>query len=208
MGRNKDKQLTPEREDYERLQAKLWAHEINSSCPYCGSKNICNNGWNNNMRRLQCKDCGKMFSLFTGTLLEKSQFGWGVWVKMTEMHLNGYPLKHMLNVFKIDFGLESLDLNKVFYWKHKIIHAMALMPTPKLKGVIQVDETFFREAQKGSRHLESTVEGIERKKRFGPVPSKLGVMGNEFANVIVAVDESNHCVAGGLSRTAYDRSLL
>lgn len=195
MKRTVNKPLTPERVDYERLQAKLWAHGINSSCPYCGSGNICNNGWNNNMRRLQCKDCGKIFSIFTDTLLEKTQFSWDVWVKMTEMHLNGYPLEHMLNVFKIDYGLESLDLNKVFYWKHKIIHAMASMPTPKLKGVIQVDETFFREAQKGSKNLESTVKGFERKPRFGPVPSKLGVMGNEFANVVVAVDESNHCVA-------------
>ncbi len=195
MGRNKDQQLTPEREDYERLQAKLWAHGINSSCPYCGSKNICNNGWNNNMRRLQCKDCGKIFSLFTGTILEKSQFDWEVWVKMTEMHLNEYPMENMLNVLKIDYGLESLHLNMVFAWKHKLLHAMAAMPTPKLRGVIQVDETFFREAQKGSKHLESTVKGFERKPRFGPVPSKLGVMGNEFANVVVAVDDSNHCVA-------------
>ena len=39
---------------------------------------------------------------------------------------------------------------------------MAKMPHPKLKGVIQVDETFFREDQKGSKHLVSTVEGIEK----------------------------------------------
>ena len=195
MSRINNKQLTPEQEDYDRLQAKLWSHGINSSCPYCGSKDIYSNGWNGNVRRLKCKECGKIFSLFSGTILEKSQFGWDVWVKMTEMHLNGYPMENMLNVFKIDYGIESLKISKIFNWKHKLLHAMASMPTPKLKGIIEVDETFFRESQKGSRHLESTVKGIERKKRFGPVPSKLGVMGNEFANVVVAVDDSNHCVA-------------
>lgn len=193
--RNNNKQLSPERLDYERLQDKLWSHGINSRCPYCGSENICYSGWNGDVRRLKCKDCSKMFSIFTGTILEKSQFSWDVWVKMTSMHLNGYPMENMLNVLKLDYGLDSLHLNIVFNWKHKLLHAMASMPTPKLHGVIQVDETFFREAQKGSKKLESTVKGFERKPRFGPVPSKLGVMGNEFANVVVAVDETNHCVA-------------
>lgn len=195
MSRNNCKQLSLERQDYERLQDKLWSHGINSCCPYCGSENICNNGWNGDVRRLKCKDCGKMFSIFTGTMLEKSQFSWDGWVKMTSMHLNGYPMENMLNVLQLDYGLDSLHLNIIFNWKHKLLHAMASMPTPKLHGVIQVDETFFREAQKGSRHLESTVKEIERKRRFGPVPTKLGVMENEFANVVVAVDETNYCVA-------------
>lgn len=72
---------------------------------------------------------------------------------------------------------------------------MAKMPHPKLKGVIQVDETFFREDQKGSKHLVSTVEGIERTARYGPAPSKYGVTVNEFANVVAAVDNRGYCVA-------------
>lgn len=101
----------------------------------------------------------------------------------------------MVNNLQDDLGLLSLDRKSVFIWKHKIIHAMANMPQQKLKGVIQVDETFFREAQKGSRRLESTIEGVERAPRKGAVPSKFGVTGNEFANVVAAVDDRGYCVA-------------
>lgn len=195
MKRKSNRPLTPEREAYDALQTKLMECGINSSCPYCGSESISNNGWNGDIRRFKCADCGKTFSLFTGTILEKTQFGWDVWVKMTEMHLNGYSMENMLDVLHTDYGLESLHLNIVFSWKHKLLNAMASMPTPKLSGVIQVDETFFREAQKGSRKLESTLKGVERKPRRGAVASKPGVMGNEFANVVVAVDNTNHCIA-------------
>lgn len=45
---------------------------------------------------------------------------------------------------------------------------MANMPMPALSGVVQVDETFVRESQKGSRHLKSTVSQNEvRNPRYG-----------------------------------------
>ncbi len=69
------------------------------------------------------------------------------------------------------------------------------MPQPKLSGVVQIDETFIREAQKGSRKLTSYIDKKDvREPRYGYRPSKLGVMGPEFATVTTAVDNSGHCV--------------
>ena len=118
---------------------------------------------------------------------------------MTEMVLNHYPMEHMLELLKKDFGLDNLDLKTIFLWTHKILHTMASMPCPSLSGVVQIDETFFRESQKGSRNLTSPIKNEERKPRYGRIPSKYGTMGNEFANVVAAVDQRGYCVAKVIS---------
>lgn len=180
---------------FDDLQQRLLECGINSLCPGCSSNNIVKFGFNGKVRRFKCKDCGKTFTLFTGTILEKTKYGWDVWVKMVEMFLNRLSMQHMLDVLVNDYGLDGLDIKTVFMWEHKIVHAMANMPTPKLKGVIQADETFFRESQKGSRCLVSPLKGVERRPRYGRIPSKLGTMGNEFANVVAAVDQYGYCIA-------------
>lgn len=66
---------------------------------------------------------------------------------------------------------------------------------PKLSGVIQIDETFIREAQKGSRSLISYLgKEDEREPRYGRKPSKYGVMGSEFATVVTAIDSNGYSV--------------
>ena len=65
----------------------------------------------------------------------------------------------------------------------KLIHAIAELPMPKLKGMIQIDETFVRESQKGTRNLKSFLKGEERTPRYGKVPSKYGITGVEFATI-------------------------
>lgn len=179
---------------FEDLQDKLKKNGINSACSSCDSKNVVSFGYNGKIQRFKCKDCNKTFTLFSGTILEKTKYGWDVWVKMVEMVLNHYPMEHMQETLKKDFGLDDINYKTVFMWQHKILHAMAEMPMPKLNGVIQIDETFFRESQKGSRHLESTLKGEERKPRYGYVPSHLGSMGNEFANCVVAINHKGYAV--------------
>lgn len=186
----KDKLITDD------LQNRLIAHNINTSCPYCNSSNIKKNGTKTNgIMRFKCKDCNKQFTLFTGTILEKTKVHWDVWIKVLEMTLNNIPMEHMQEILIKDFGLTDLNIKTVFLWKHKLINALAKMPMPKLSGIVQIDETFFRESQKGSRELISTVNGEDRYPRYGRRPSKYGVMGNEFANVVVATDLKGYCVS-------------
>ena len=177
------------------LQNRLIANGINSCCPECGSISVVGYGSNGNIKRFKCKDCGKTFTLFTGTILEKTKYHWDIWVKVVEMTLNNIPMEHIQEVLVKDYGLTGLNYKTVFLWRHKIIHALAEMPMPKLSGIVQIDETFFRESQKGSRNLVSTIKGEDRKARYGRRPSKYGVMGNEFANVVVATDLKGYCVS-------------
>lgn len=177
------------------LQNRLIINDINNICPKCGSKHIVKNGKKNDIILFKCKECNKQFTLFTGTILEKTKIHWDIWIKVLEMTLNNIPMEHMQEILIKDFGLTDLNYKTVFLWKHKLINALAQMPMPKLSGIVQIDETFFRETQKGSRELEYTVIGEDRYPRYGRRPSKYGVMGNEFANVVVATDLKSYCVS-------------
>ena len=177
------------------LQNRLEELGVNSACPKCGSNVIVKNGKRaNGVREYKCTSCGGKFTLFTGTILEKTRWHWDIWIKVLEMTLNDYSIEKTVNVLERDYGCEGIDPKTVWLWRLKLIHAMASVPMPKLSGVIQVDETFIRESQKGSRHLNSYLKKEERKPRYGRMPSKLGNMGPEFATVTTAIDNRGYCV--------------
>lgn len=65
-----------------------------------------------------------------------------------------------------------------------------------MSGIIQVDETFFRENQKGTRtdlgkELINVIPHVIEKRipRRGIHPSRLGVMSSEYVCVVCAVDK-------------------
>ena len=164
-------------------------------CPYCHSQIIVKDGSRGAIKRFHCRDCNKTFTVFTNTIMEKTKLSWDVWVNILKMILANESLDNMTSILTDGFSLYGLDRRTVSTIRHKLLHAMASMPMPKLTGVIQIDETYFRESQKGTRELVSTIPGEERKPRKGRQPSKYGVMGNEFANVICMLDSTGRAVA-------------
>ncbi len=177
------------------LQKRLERLGINSSCPTCGSEKIEKYGKRSTgVQVYRCKGCNRIFSLFTGTILEKTSWHWDIWIKVLNLTLNGYSIEDMVNILKKDYGCEGINPKTVWLWRAKLIHAIATFSMPTLSGVIQVDETFIRESQKGSRTLVSPLKGIERKPRYGSHPSKFGTMGPEFATVTTAIDNRGYCV--------------
>lgn len=178
------------------LQSQLEKHDINSVCPNCQSKDVVKNGKRSDgSQRYLCKVCQKRFTRFTGTILEKNNWHWDAWVKMLQMTINNLSLKSMQNVLERDYGYEGINIKTVWFWRMKLIHALSKMNTPLLSGVVQVDETFIRESQKGSRGLVSYLsKDTKRKPRYGRKPSIMGVMGPEFATVVTAIDNRGYCV--------------
>ena len=80
------------------MEERLQQVGVNSVCPYCGSENIFKRGKRGDIQRFQCKDCGKNFTLFTGTILEKTRFSWPVWVGILWATINSLSLKDTLNI--------------------------------------------------------------------------------------------------------------
>ena len=190
------------------LQSRLEKLGVNSTCPKCSSSIVIKNGKRSNgIQRYQCMECNNRFTLFTGTILEKTRWHWDVWIKVLEMTLNNYSIEKTVNVLEKDYHCAGIDPKTVWLWRLKLIHAMAAYPMPKLSGIIQVDETFIRESQKGSRNLHSEIKKEVRQPRYGRVPSKLGPLGPEFATVTTAIDNRGYCVCkvSGLGKLTYEQ---
>lgn len=177
------------------FQQRLQKLQVNSSCPKCNSGNIVKNGKKKRIQQFKCNDCGSQLTLFTGTILEKTKWHWDIWITVLNMIINSFSLKEMENVLEKDYGCVGINHKTLFLWKHKLIHAIASLPMPELSGIVQIDETFIREAQKGSRSLVSYLgKDDEREPRYGRKPSKYGVMGSEFATVVTAIDNRGYSV--------------
>lgn len=178
--------------DFEKRLNKLG---VNNCCPKCGSVAFNKVGKRNHIQVYRCKDCGSKLTAFTGTILEKTKWHWDIWIKVLEMTINSYSVQDMVTVLEQDYGCVGINYKTVWLWRMKLLHAIANLPMPELTGVIQIDETFIREAQKGSRELVSTVNKTDiRTPRYGRRPSTLGVMGPEFATIVSAVDNRGYCV--------------
>lgn len=183
---------------YHIADLKLQQAGINKICPYCGSAIIVKRGKGDRKYQLfRCQDCNKTFHTASGTLLDGSSFSFEQWVHILGMTINGYSVADTVNVLVKDFGLNSVNESTVQLARHKIFHFVSLLPQPKLSGVIQVDETYFKENQKASNTLVNHIPNVvvERRPRYGKQPSVLGVMGSEFVNVPVAIDNTGHVVA-------------
>jgi transposase-like protein len=177
------------------FQQRLQKLSVNSCCPKCNSGNIVKNGKKKLIQQYKCNECNSRFTLFTGTILEKTKWHWDIWIAVLNMTINSFSLKEMKNVLEKDYACIGINHKTLFLLKHKLIHTLASLPMPKLSGVVQVDETFIRESQKGSRSLISYLgKDEEREPRYGRKPSKYGVMGSEFATVTTAIDNRGYSV--------------
>lgn len=184
------------------LQTRLLKLGINAVCPNCGSIKIIKYGNRHYTQRFKCNDCGITFTLLTNTILEKTKWHWDIWVKVLNMLINDTSILDMKETLEQDYSCYIDDMT-LFLWVHKLIHALAIQPMPKLTGVIQIDETFVRESQKGSLCLYSTISKKDvREPRHERQASKFGVMGPEFATVVTAIDNQGYCVCkiSGLGR--------
>jgi len=184
------------------LQLKLEGLLPAPSCPNCGSTKTVKNGTAHHLQRYLCKKCNTTYTLTTGTFMESTNWTWNVWVKLLQMTINTVSLDKMIDTLEQDYDIKGISRNTVLLARHKLINAMALMPTPKLSGVIQVDETFFRENQKGTRtdlgkKLINVIPNVieRRLPRKGYSPSRLGVMCAEYCCVVCAVDNNNRAVS-------------
>lgn len=190
------------------LQERLSALHINDNCPKCfGNSGVIKSGIRNGIQYYKCKSCNQYFTRFSNTILEKSHYHWDIWVQMMYMVLNDISIPDMLTNLEKDYGLTKINSRTVWLMRMKIVHAIASLSTFQLSGVVQIDETFIRESQKGSRHLESVFGDEKRRARKGRCPSQLGIMGLEFASVITAIDGNGFCICkvASLGKTSDER---
>jgi len=149
-------------------------------CVHCGSTSVKRNGKYRSRQRYLCNDCGKSFNDMTNTPFSGSRYP-EKWVKYIELMVEGYTLP------KIAERLE-IHISTAFYWRHKILNALGSLGFNQLQGIVESDETFFRESMKGS-------EIIHRKpKKRGEKDEKRGIS-NLKITVVVAQDRNGSVIA-------------
>lgn len=181
-------------------QKKLIEAGLVDSCPKCGEKTIIRFGTKNGVQRFRCTECGSIFNPYTNTFMSKTRFSYDLWIEMVYMLLNHEPLQQIKQHFEDECYCLGIDIKTLFTWRQKIMDASKGIPLPFLKGTVQIDETFFFNVQKGSRSLVNPLNEKEsRKPRKRAEASQLGCLSPEFANVLCAVDDTDHVIAKVIS---------
>ena len=139
-------------------------------CIYCGSTSVKRNGKYRSRQRYLCNDCGKSFNDMTNTPFSGSRYP-EKWVKYIELMVEGCTLPKIAERLKI-------HISTAFYWRHKILNALGSLGFNQLKGIVESDETFFRESMKGR-------EITHRKaKKRGEKDGKRGIFNLKVAVVV------------------------
>jgi len=171
--------------------------DINNKCPKCNSSNIKKQGVRSTgVQRLRCKECGTSFTYFSGTILERSKYHYEFFIELIYQMLSFKSTEAIKAILENDLFGPGIDQETEFNWKHKIMEAARYVPSPQLDDVVEIDECFIREGQKGSLQLVDPMNSaLTRKARKTFTPSKAGVMGPEHSTLVCAIDHSNHVVA-------------
>lgn len=166
-------------------------------CPHCGGKHYYRFGKDKGAQRFKCKDCGRTFTEYTGTWQDG----------LHKKDLVGRYLELMSEQKSLDKISSVLKINKktAFDWRHKILGTFKQDEGGAFSGIVESDETFFEESEKGNRHLNRP--GRKR----GSGHKNPGISDNK-AKVIVTADRQNDlnmtcCGYGRLTKNDISESL-
>lgn len=116
-----------------------------TACAYCRSGCLYRWGREAGLQRFRCRDCGKTFTVLTGTPLAH--------LRHKERWLDyAQALEDSLTVRKAAVYC-GVDKTTSFRWRHRFLRRPAQENAHQLEGIAEADETFFRESFKGQRKL-------------------------------------------------------
>ena len=199
--------LGTEQAEQEDFQPSEWSvfiekYGITGVCPACGCKQAYKHskGKKDNANRkyygkpqFKCAnpDCGKVYTPLADTIADNTTIPPEIQIALIYYFLNDRSLAKIKHNLKNDYNYH-LSQGAILAYRHKVLNAILNnYEMPKLSGTVQVDETFFRENQKGEWKLVNLIPTVvnERKPRTSGQreASHLGTSGNEFCCVVVAI---------------------
>ncbi len=116
-------------------------------CPNCKSYWCVKNGFKNNKQKYLCKDCKSSFDALRNHFLHWShlsheQWDWIIWLSL--LGQSAYTISQFAKISKT-----SAWFNRQKFMKSSQL-AKTQKPFTKLKGRIEIDETFIKEIHKGN----------------------------------------------------------
>jgi transposase-like protein len=143
-----------------------------TGCPHCNSLKYYRYGKDKGSIRFMCKECKRTFTEYSGTWLA------GIHKKGL---VNDY-LDLMHEQKSLDKIKSALHINKktAFDWRHKILSSFQEIEKQDFNGIIESDETFFLQSDKGSRNLK------HKGRKRGGTSSKRGISDDQVAVIVTA----------------------
>lgn len=141
------------------------------SCPHCQSHSFYKWGVRANIQRYRCNSCHKTFNALTSTPLARLRHK-EVWVDFAKDIIKGNSVRDAAKHCKV-------ANSTTFRWRHRMLSIPTALKSEHLHGIVEFDETYFLESQKGNHHLE-------RKPRVrGGKASQRGISNEQTAVLIV-----------------------
>ena len=97
------------------------------------------------LRRYRCRSCKAAFNALTGTPLAFLK-------KRDKLSAYGQAMLDGVSLRKATKRC-GINLTTAFDWRHRLLKVPAKTKPKALEGVVEADETYFLESQKGSRKL-------------------------------------------------------
>ena len=145
-----------------------------ATCPHCQGEGQ-KWGFAAGLRRYRCRSCKTGFNALTGTPLAFLK-------KRDKLAAYGQAMVDGLSLRKAAKRV-GINLGTAFDWRHRLLKMPAKSKPKKLEGVVEADETYFLESEKGSRKLK------RKARKRGGIASKRG-LSHEQIPVMVTRDRS------------------
>jgi len=167
-------------------------------CPRCGNEHCYRHGFANDLQRYRCCACGRTFNDLTGTPLARLRLK-DKWLAYSQVLLDSLPVRKAADRV-------GVHRNTAFRWRHRFLQWVKLDRPAALNGIVEADETFLLESQKGSRTLDRPP------RRRGGRAAKRGIS-SELDCILVARDREGRTIdavtgRGALTAAQLERDLL
>jgi transposase-like protein len=167
-------------------------------CPRCGNERCYRHGFANDLQRYRCCACGRTFNDLTGTPLARLRLK-AKWLAYSQVLLDSLPVRKAADRV-------GVHRNTAFRWRHRFLHWVKLDRPRALNGIVEADETFLLESQKGSRTLDRPP------RHRGGHAAKRGIS-SELDCILIARDREGRTVdavtgRGALTAAQLERDLL
>lgn len=142
-------------------------------CPHCNGHNYYRYGKDKGSIRFKCKECKRTFTEYTGT--------WLAGIHKKELINDYIELMHQeksLDKIKTELGINK---KTAFDWRHKILSSLEKAGKSSFNGIVESDETFFLQSDKGKKKRD----GCTPRKRGGKSSSK-GISDDQVAVIVTA----------------------
>jgi transposase-like protein len=149
--------------------------ESNKTCPHCSSSHFNKHGFQSGLQRYRCKFCGKTFNSLTNTNLARLRKK-DLWLEYSNCIIDTKSIRKSSKKLNI-------STSTAFRWRHRMLATSQSSEPQSLSGIIEADDTFFLESQKGQKKLNRPA-----RKRGGT--SKKRGLSKDQVSVLVACDRA------------------